>query len=545
MKLNFEVFNSDFFKKKNIIRDIEELRNDGTPQSLMLSSRSVDNIREVIPSLFYYTRVFSARSVVRFDPDALKIYFPTENGKMTSKTEEFTLDHSQFCRLIDAGWIDGKMSKGDYANFYNRSYTEHESHERYVTSLTRLGYGSYLSSLLYRNDEFEYDICSTLGLPTESVEGPFSDSILEDAVEFLAIHHPRIVVEKDNDQSDMVPFYETAISPVCNTTLVDRTIDMVYVQSVVHDIVNDGAFALCVDATQHEVEIEGEQTVVHLEAESPTVGYMTCTLSLYDRVAEVTSPQNMLSYTSKKKKYEIRHRKMVSRVIDLRSVRQMLISAAVKHKKIQKYNPRQYVYLNVHVFGTMKITCNVYCKGNKAKEKGPFLLYKGPLFREGKEYWGCYTPRYTQKVSPMTTERFSYVRVKGELYASKEVFKRFPVSLTTTSRQLISPLHRCIRVISCDCPVHREGCGISFEHKEYSFIKIPPVCYNLQPDLVEYVIVWLNTRYKIDNGVWVYIPEETPLPVVSSNSESTKVLEDEDVRSDLLDYSKVFFIKPT
>lgn len=406
-----------------------------------------------------------------------------------------------------------------------------------------MGYGSYLSSLLYRNDEFEYDICSTLGLPTSLGEGPFSDSILEDSVEFLAIHHPRIVIEKDNDKSDMVPFYETSVSPVVNNTIVDRDTEVVFVQSEERDIMQDGAFSVCIDATQHQQEIQGDQAVVHIEAKSSSVAYMICTLSLYDRTAEIVSSQNMVSYTSKKKKYEIKHRKLVSRVIDLRSVRQMLVSSAVKHKKIQKYNPRQYVYLNVHVFGSMHVTCNVYCKGNKAKEKGPFFVYKGPLIREGKEQWGCYSPRYVQKVSPITNERFVFVRVKGELYASKEVYKRFPVSLTTTSRQLISPLHRCIKVVSCECPVHQEGCGISFEHKEYSFIKIPPVCYNLQPDLVEYVIIWLNTRYKIDDkGEWVYVPDDMKIPVIVH--EDHKALEDDEVRSELLDYSKVFFIRP-
>jgi hypothetical protein len=537
-------FSHEKEEKEIAVRDIDRLRKDGSRLSLMIPMECYDNLLEIIPSFTYYSVIFSSRAQVSFEESHIVVYFPVDNGRITSMTKERKLDHAVFCNLIDSGWIDANLATHNYVENKKRKYNVHTSRKYYEDAINQMGYGAHLRSLLYTDLEYEYDICSTLELPTDKQEGSIAKSILEETVDYLTLENPALTVEKDTVRSDHCLLYETSVPPseFAEMRIKDRDTDVLCINSTQFSSKLHHAQSIPIDATQLEDEVHARQAVVHLCGQGDQEAYACFSLSLYERSSEVVNPHDMHHYTAHYTKYHFGTRAMVSKVLDLRAYRKMLIGEAVRHKKIKKYNPRQYLFLNVYVFGTARFRINIYTLGTRAEEKGPFFVHEGPRLRNGVEFWGYFDKaRKRKEASPMTDERFVFVRVAAELHATLSVYPHHPLQLTSTARDLISPMHRSISVIQCICPIHGEKCGVSFQHKIKKDIVIPAVCYNLQLDLMEYVIIWLNTRYKrTKEGKWVYLGEEGQ---ASQIADVPPRVEDLVVSPQILDYSLVYFIK--
>jgi len=315
------------------------------------------------------------------------------------------------------------------------------------------------------------------------------------------------------------------------------------VKSEVHQFESVGAISIPIDATQNEDELKLDSTVIHIGADTDNKMYVCTSISLYDRAAAVQSDKDLYYYTNKNTKYELHGRYFVSRVISLQAYRKVLIAPAMKHKKIQKYNLRQYLFLNLYVFGLGKILVNFYSMGTRAKEKGPFFLYKGPCLVEGEEKWGLIKSRERRESSGLTEERFSFIiNSPPLLHRNAGVGHYTDMELTTTVQELISPMHRCIYVTVAECPAHKgERCGVRFRHKTNPFVLIPSVCYNLQTDLLSYVVIWLNTRFKRRGNSWIFIDiknKEKEFEYISQLCEDNRFV----LPYTILDYSNCYFI---
>lgn len=381
-----------------------------------------------------------------------------------------------------------------------------DSERLYKSAIAQLGYGAELMTLVYNGQPYEEDVEKVICQQAE-VKNPGSVELLTDIVDFLAI-----VKSSNNESQDIIkntqcPLYETCVAPQPLREVILGKDAITYFKSEIVNVDTIGAISIPIDATQDEQELKLDSTVIHIGAETSDKMYITSSLSLYERAAAVQKEQDLYYYTNRSSKYEVFGRCLVSRVISLSAYRKMLISQAVKHKKIRKYNPRQYLYLNLYVFGLGKLLINFYSVGTRAKEKGPFVLYRGPCLVEGEEKWGLYQSQERRDASVMTEERFSFVVNSLPLLHRHSGMGHYTdIELTTTVQELISPMHRCISVQICDCPVHRgQNCGVNFRHKVNPFIIIPPICYNMQTDLLTYVVIWLNTRFRKRGNNWIFI----------------------------------------
>jgi len=263
----------------------------------------------------------------------------------------------------------------------------------------------------------------------------------------------------------------------------------------------DSAFSIPIDYISPELEIESSQFLIHLTVESDCGVQMALCPSLYERTSAVTQRGNFGACTSRLKKYNKFSGSLISAVIDTRALRRLLVSEAVRHKKIKKYNPRQYAFFNLYIIGRSRVRVAIYNYGVRSSESG-FRLYMGPTLVKGKEIWGCYSGRDRQDASSMTDPRLKYVYSDPELFHSKDVYEYFPPVLLTTLKGLMPLFHRIIQAKITQCPVHEGRCGVSFRNTLNPLIFIPDICYNVQPDLNSYIIMWLNKRYKRRGESW-------------------------------------------
>jgi len=414
------------------------LRGDVGGCGIMLPVHSEENLTERIPSFSGYNRLFSARARIGFEKEFIILHCPLDKGKITTRTRQYEYDINIFCILLESGWVEGDVAPDDYFQKRKNVYTAEDAFRLYKIAIQKLGYGAHLNSLLVEEEDFEFDVCTTLGLQTERVEGEKSPSILEDAVDFLALAKPAIYNAVDLEKQVQVPMYDTSVPPQMTNKIVPRDeSDIILIQSVEKKINSTDAFSIPIDATQQEKEIEADQAVVHICGQASAQAYMMLKISLYDRVNDLERQEDLVYFTNKLTRYEISSRALVSRVLDLRAYRQMLISTAEKHKKIEKYNPRQYIYLSVYVIGKCQLRISVYSKGKNAIESGPFMLYKGPALRAGESVWGCFNKdREKRDPSPLTPARQAFLLRPPELYANRDLFVVFSYSFGYHSKRI-------------------------------------------------------------------------------------------------------------
>jgi len=84
-------------------------------------------------------------------------------------------------------------------------------------------------------------------------------------------------------------------------------------------------------------------------------------------------------------------------------------------------------------------------------------------------------------------------------------------------------------------------CGVEIFHKIHQEVRVPPICYNLQRDLAQYAILWLNSHYIKKGEKWyrVEADKEKVIPIGIDVDKDKEV----EPSTQMLDYSKVYFIK--
>jgi len=302
---------------------------------------------------------------------------------------------------------------------------------------------------------------------------------------------------RDELKSSTIPFYESnqALSPRKYEISVGR-------DGVVHshseDLMSESVTVMDIPLDYSPVEeLDLSKGIVHVTLEG-NCSFIP-TIALYERTKEIQTLQDVKHYTRYFNTYyckDVRH--ICTRSLDYQAYRLMLINEAVRHQKIRKYNPRQYLFFSCYLVGKGKARVSIFSFGRHSKEKGPFFLYRGPLKSVKKE--SKFKINYVQEPSLMTPFRESFVRKGPDLILHKDIYRDVFSELLSVKLELVAPLHRSFMVKVVVCPVHSgSNCGLSIHHKSIPFY-IPPICYNMESNVYEYVMLWLTTRYEKRNN---------------------------------------------
>jgi hypothetical protein len=537
MNSKFFLNSSKFVQPKPTL---QSMRENSSSRGSMLSRSIEISLIENLPSFAEYLRMFSSSSRVEFLPGSIIVHGPLEHGRVTSFTSRRELSHSAFCRLVDSGFMESTLSKHSYFALMTREYSHEESLARYRNCVEQLGYGAELLSMIY--DEQEEDLSSSQLVYMDrpcNVETSSPDKL----VTYLTSNSVAEVRNIDKLHTGICPLYESNVEVPYREPIVHMNgAGVVFTRSVQTEGEAYSAVSVSLDATESR-ELDLSQGVVSVTATGQ--GSIIPAVSAYDRVKELLAPKDIKTFTANYTSYQVLGKRVLAtRVMDYRAYRRQLISEAVRHKKTAKYNPRQYMFFSLYVVGRCKVQITIFSYGKESSETGPFLLYKGPIFKKGKRLIPLFEDKVEVAASPITPIRSNFVRQDPELTCHKDIYRNVIVELTTTATDLIAPLDRCISVQIVECPVHKgEQCGVAFQHKKNLNIYIPSICYNLQPNLLDYVVLWLNTRYyKNSQGDLVF------RHVKNKNEDHRLFYEQECERREMilpysiLDYTKLYFI---
>jgi hypothetical protein len=476
-------------------KTMEELRKDNYGEGSMLTSQQLKTLMSELPSCLDYSIIFSSRSLVRIVPEEIIVTYPVKDGCVTSQSREIRFKHATFCNLVESGWKVADINRNTYATNYSKKYTSINSQQLYTEMVEQLGYGAYLKDLLYG---YTHGIITIIDM--ESVV-KISDNL--DLIQHFIATNCKPYIMEAKDGVDLCQFVDVNAEISVQPLFLEEDRSLLMKETHVITCQDINAVAVMLDHPGIDRETEISHIVVHVTIETEREVQVSFCPGLYDRAAAVITRDSFFHYSEHLKRFKTEtKRHMVSKVIDVRALRRMLVGEAVRHRKIKKYNPRLYAYLTVYIRGEGKVHMSVYMKGQYSLEVLKSRIYKGPTYSKAKPSWGLFSTREVQEASLMTEHRLRFVHSDPELFHSTQVYEHFPPVLLTTLRGLMPSFTKLISAEICECSVHKCLCGVRFEHRLNPEITIPVICYNAQPDLNSYLIMWLNLYYKKKDGSW-------------------------------------------